>query len=312
MKYNLISADRSVSSFLRTVGESVNVQDLYEWIGEANEYLSVPSVLKQSLMFLTVEDYHADLPCNLKSILQIAKDNMPDEVLIPEEETTEDNTNDACATDGILLACDGSPLCEVPKAFYRPKPWFNPFPITYNQWINSQVYTKRFTPIRLATSTLFKSSVCKELDWENIYSSSIDQYTIVNEGLTNRKLRFTFPNGTVVISYLETNNQGVPLVIDNQSHLSAVQYYLLWKYSERMMLRGVQGSVGLNDRFQREWLRYCKQAKNEAMMPNLEQMDNIYQNTFKLLPSLKVFGNMFEDLNKEVQSSYILHKNLNY
>lgn len=311
MKYNLINGDRAVSSFLRTVEDNVNVQDVYEWIGEANEFLSVPSVLKQSLMFLQVKDYHADFPLHLKSILQIAKDNQPEECLVKETVEEETTTNEECVNDGILLACDGSPLCEVPKAFYRPKPWYNPFPITYNQWINSQVYSKRFTPIRVSSSTFFKSSVCKEQDWKNIYSSSIDQYTIVNEELTNRKLRFTFPEGVVALMYLETMNQDVPLVVDNQSHLSAIQYYLLWKHSERMMLRGMQNSVGLNDRFQREWLRYCKQAKNEAMMPTLAQMDNIYQNTFKLLPSLKVFNNMFENLNKEAISSYILHKNLN-
>jgi hypothetical protein len=313
MKYGLISADRAVSSFMRTAGNSeVNVQDVYEWIGEANGYLSVPTVLRQSLMFLEVKDYHADIPKGFKSLLQIAKDNQPSEVFcntIPE--TVVETTTTTCDVDsGILLGCDGKPLCEVPLAFYRPAPFYNPYYVNYNNWISSTIY-QRFTPVRAATNTLFKSSVCKEQDWKSIYDSSIDEYTIVNEGKTNRKFRFTFKEGVIAMSYLEDfNSNGVPLLIDNQSHLSAVQYYLLWKHSERMMMNGIQGSVSLNDRFEAKWLKYCKMAKNEAMMPTLGELDNIYQNTFKLLPSLKSFSNMFSDLSKEASASYILNENL--
>ena len=77
-----------------------------------------------------------------------------------------------------------------------------------------------------------------------------------------------------------------------------------------MMVQGIQGAVSLNDRFEAKWLKYCKMAKNEAMMPTIAELDNIYQNTFKILPSLKTFGNMFSDLSKEVRTSYIFNNNL--
>lgn len=314
MNYRLIKADRIISSFIRTTGsEDIDINDIYEWIGEANEFLSTPTVLKQSLMFIEVEDYQAPLPKYFKSLLQVAKDEYPTEVLcstteeIVEEETIENNCN---VDNGILLACDGKPLCEVPIAFYRPKPWYNPFPISYNQWTNSVAYNdnKRFIPVRAATNTLFTSNVCREQNWEEIYSSANYEYTILH----NREFRFNFKEGVVAVSYLEDFNSGeIPMVIDNQSHLSAIQYYLLWKHSERQMLRGVQGSVSLNDRFEARWLKYCKQAKNDSMMPDLATMDNIYQNTYKILPSLKVFSNMFSDLSKEARTSYIINENIN-
>jgi hypothetical protein len=315
MSYNLIKSDRVISSFMRTVGTGdINVDDIYEWIGEANNFLSTPTVLKQTLIFLEVKNYQAPLPKYFKSLLQVARDESPTELfcktaeVIPTVSTTT-TVADCNVDEGVLLACDGSPLCEVPVAFYRPSPYYNPFPITYNQWTNSVSYNsgKRFVPIRASTNTLFKSNVCKEQNWKELYSTSSYEYTILH----NREFRFTFEEGVVAVSYLEDFNSGeVPMVIDNQSHLSAIQYYLLWKHAEVQMLRGVQGSVSLNDRFEARWLKYCKQAKNDAMMPDLATMDNIYQNTYKMLPSLKVFGDMFSDLSKEASASYILNENL--
>ena len=312
MNYDLIKSDRLISSFLRTTqSQDVEISDLYEWIGESMGFLNVPGVIEQRLIFMEVKDFHCYLPKGFKGLLQVAKDNCPEETLCSTTTTTEIKEEE---TPTVLLDCEGNPLCPIDEVFFSPSPCYNPFPITYNQWLNSVSYShlNRFTPIRLSNHTLFKSSVCKELNWDEIYQSSQWEYAIVNNKSQVRKMRFNFQTGVVAMSYLrDSNTDCEPLVPDNQVFLTAINYYLLWKYSESQMFKGIQGAISLNDRAEAKWLKYCKQAKNEAMMPDLAMMDNIMQNTFKILPSLKVFKNMFSDLSAEVSTSYILNGNMN-
>lgn len=315
MEYNFISSDRVISDFLRTTkSDDIEVSDLYEWIAEAMGFLSVPGVLEQRLIFLEVKGFHSLLPQGFKNILQVAKDNNPEETLYnPKKEITTEDCIDCTPCTTVLTDCNGNPLCDVNEAFYRPKPCYNPFPITYNQWLNSVSYShfNRFTPIRLSNHTLFKSSVCKELDWDSIYSSVQFEYSIVGREDSTRKIRFNFEEGVVALSYLGDANTGLePLIPDDQRFITAIKYYLLWKHSEVMMMQGIQGAVSLNDRFMGLWLKYCKQAKNHAMMPNLASLDNIMQNTYKVLPSLRVFSDMFSSLSDLASTSYIVNENL--
>ena len=76
-KINFTKVDRVLAKVYRDLGETddLNESDVIEWIGEALEFMKVPKSHTQAVSFVKVEDHHADIPCGLEMILQIAKHN---------------------------------------------------------------------------------------------------------------------------------------------------------------------------------------------------------------------------------------------
>ena len=277
------TVDRILAKINRDMKDvEINESDAIEWVGEALEFLQVYEVMGQYVVFIEVINHEADLPENLQKILQIAKKN--DWVcgskvctVEPVEETPTPTGNcGSCQT--VEYDCNGNIISAI-----EYKPYFN-MQWQYPTWVNSHFYKNSFTPIRLSDRILFNSVVCKEDNYEDIYNSCKDEYTVV--GSVNKKLRFSFKEGLVAVAFLKAvtdEETGYPLIPDDIRYITAITYYIKWKLAQIASWNGKEGFTRIADDNERLWLRYAKQSKNYMLMPkSLDEYINITRNTFRI------------------------------
>ena len=274
--------------------------DIIEWCGEALEFLSTPYSSESVVTFLKVENFECKLPNWLKVINQIVRYNK-NVTECPVNCEMEESCNleilDLCSN-SCDTCCDGADiltqyLMGTLNTSYRPYYDMN-MPIT--AWTNSYYFKKEFTPVRLSNHTFFHTIVCSESP--DIYRNCNDEYTIV--GTTDRKLRFSFKEGYVAISYIRTAiEDGLPLIPDEVNYLNAVSYYCRWKIAEYKSWQGIEGFTGIAEREEKHWLKYCKQAKNYAMMPKgVDEYQNLLEQSLRLIPKKDAYYNFFGNLSK--------------
>lgn len=287
-----ISVDRILSMIHREVSEEAfHEEDILEWIGEAMSFLKVSPVFEQAVKIVEVVDHKADLPNNLAYILQIAK--MTNERVVTQFITKEVTPKvDKC----------GNPIEAT--CYNSIEDLFN---IDYKTWSCSSTRVNGFTPVRLTTNTFFNSIVCKEQNYEELYSNSQDEYTII--GSTHRELLFSFKEGVVAISYMKllTDPQtGYPLIPDQADFIAAITYYIKWKISESMVWKGREGYSNMLQYARSEWLRYCRQAKNWAMMPKgIDEWVNLMESHFSYIPDYNKYHRGFKSVGNGTYRSKI-------
>lgn len=283
LKY--VSIDRIFVKMGRDLsGTELNESDVIEWIGEALDFLLVPQVLVEDVVFLNVVDYHAEVPSNLHMITQIARNNdwvpttcIKAEITPEAEEVASEPCECAeCQAEAIDLG-----------------DW------SYTIWTSSPNYLRNYTPVRLATGTFFNSLVCEEKD-KSLYETCSDEYTVV--GSVDKKFRFNFIEGQVAVSYLKNSvdeTTGYPLIPDQISYITAITYYIKWKIAEMYAWSGRDGWEGKADKAEVRWLKYVRQAKNFMKMPKtLDEYQNLLEQTHYLIPNHKKYYGFFGDLGK--------------
>lgn len=326
LKY--VTIDRVFSKISRDLkGTELNDSDIIEWIGEALEFLEVPQILVEEVLFLKVKDYHVDLPSNLHMITQIAKRtnrNFTDvcKPCVPEEtteETTCETEETSCCPTEEAEVTPFSPICGTPSYLDNmPDTYVEAFlnaeeaqdicgedlntldlDWTYNIWTSSEYYKRNFVPVRLATGTFFNSIVCKEKD-PSLYLTCDYEYTIV--GQTEKRLRFNFMDGEIAISFLKNSvdkETGYPLIPDNISYITAIVYFIKWKIAEMYDWAGREGWRSKAEAAEAKWLKYVKQAKNYMKMPKtLDQYQNLLEQTHYLIPNHNRYYSYFGNLGK--------------
>lgn len=281
-------------------GSDISEGDVIEWCGEALEFLSTPYSSESVVTLLKVENFECALPEWLRVINQIVKYNKEVE---PCEQDCE--MDKACETADFDLCDDScSECCESTDILtqylmgtlntsYRPYFDMN-MPIT--AWSNSYFFQKEFTPVRLSNHSFFHTIVCSEAP--DLYKNCIEEYTIV--GTTERKLRFSFKDGYIAISYVRAATEdGLPLIPDDVRYLTAVSYYCRWKIAEYKSWQRIEGFDGLAVKTEQQWLKYCKQAKNFAMMPKgVDEYQNLLEQSLRLVPKKDAYYTYFGNLSK--------------
>lgn len=316
---NYVSVDRIFSKLNRDLkGSDFNESDIIEWIGEALDFLSVPQILVEDVKFVQVENHHGELPENLHLITQIARDRSDACFHNPEPEVREWKSAPFC-DDEEIEEHNFSEICNVPdellnmpevylEAFLEAEviqtmnpEQFNDFNLDWNYqvWSSSNYYTQNFTPVRLTSNTFFNSIVCKEKD-QSLYNNCGDEYTIVGD--TNKRMRFSFRDGVVAVSYLKNSvdkETGYPLIPDNISYITAITYYIKWKMAEHFDWIGREGWANKALKAETSWGTYVKQAKNGAKMPKtLDQYQNLLEASHYLVPKHNQYYGFFGNLNK--------------
>lgn len=300
MKYTTV--DTILSMVHRDLrGTNIHELDVIEWIGEAMGFLEVGELLEESVAFLEVKNHEAPLPDWFKFVIQIAKydkEEIEKDCYKPGEDEDidtpiEERSPDSCG-DNFLLDWM---LGEINE--YRP--YFD-MQWQFNPWTVSTYYKRNFTPVRLANHTLFNSIVCRTSPLgQDLYTPDCeDEYTIV--GTTDRKLRFSFEEGYVALSYLKTpvdKETGYPFVPDQVQHLSAVANYIKWKLSERLLWEGREGSKTLVEYYMVLWQKYIKQAKNWSKMPKtIDELQNLSEEWNSLIPRRDRYYSYFGKLGR--------------
>lgn len=310
------SVDRIIAKFHRDLGQTdINESSLIEWIGEALEFLKVPQIQEQSVAFLEVENHHAEIPNGFQMVLQIARNNewvkeeknkCTPKVIINEISDNIENNEECldcggCIDKTIITDCNGYIIENGEIVDYRPS--FD-LKFNYQHWLNNRFYKSKYTPVRLSNHTLYNSIVCKQKVDECI--GCIDEYTII--GTTEKRIRTSFQEGSIAMAYLKNatdKKTGYPLIPDEISYITAITYYIKWKISEWYQWNGRQGSESMAQDNERKWLKYCRQAKNNAKMPkSIDDFQDLLEQTHYLIPNHKKYYGFFGNLGKSQQLGF--------
>lgn len=313
------SIDRIISKFHRDLrGTNVNESDMVEWIGEALEFLKVSQIQEQSIAFIEVENHHAEIPNGFQMVLQIARNNewvkenkdkcSPENIINEITQNNEDCLDCGDCNDNMLVTdCNGYVIEDGEIVNYIP--YFD-LKFDYQHWLKNRLYKSKYTPVRLSNHTLYNSIVCKQKVDECI--GCIDEYTIV--GTTEKRIRTSFQEGSIAMAYLKNaidEKTGYPLIPDEISYITAITYYIKWKISEWYQWNGRQGSESMAQDNERKWLKYCRQAKNNAKMPkSIDDFQDLLEQTHYLIPNHKKYYGFFGNLGKSQQLKF--NMNISY
>lgn len=306
MKYTTI--DTVFTKIVRDLGiENVPEADIIEWTGEALEGINAIREKEEALAFLTVSNWSATLPSGLHNIIQIAKNTLIED---PSSYTAEPSAEDEKFSDSdtdipVCLDCQGMPYYDYDIAYYRP--YFD-LQYEYYGWMGKPSYQRMYEPVRLTNHAFFNTIVCKESNFEGLYDNTRWEYGIS----MGKVLRFNFEKGLVALSYLRTptDKDGIPMIPDDYSFLTAIQKYIGMKYLEREFYTGKKGSERRAQLAKQDWAWYCKQASNKAMMPQgIDEYENLKDQRLYFIPRRNVYQNFFGNLNqKEVKN--VMHTRL--
>lgn len=286
--YKYISLDRILSKVYRDIGmEEVSETDVIEWSGEALEFMSVVSIYEEAIAQVEINNHQGDLPFCLQIIRQVARDNYYEKKDACKEEKKEDKKIEPQPNVGCT-ECGERIIKEV-----QPDSYFNANPFMF---LTTDYYKEHYTPVRLSNHTFFNSLVCVED--VDIYKSCIDEYTIVED-----KIRTSFEEGLVLISYYRQKidpETGYPMIPDTISLISAITYYITWKYFQRLWYMGREGMSDKMQQAEERWLKYCKQATSEfKMLSGIDEHQNFMESRFNnLIPNRKQYYGYFGNLSR--------------
>lgn len=310
------SVDRIMAKLGRDIDDpNLNEVDTIEWIGEALDAVKVPCAFEQAVSFLEVRNFESPVPNGFQMILQVAKYNrdwrrggmgqlkfnigqevgVNDSLALNGQANSTPSPTPTPTIEENSCSCSATSVCDDCFTFRELQ-------IKYSPMINDPNYRQNFTPIRLANHTFFNTLVCKEIDQSPYKPDSCsDEYTIV--GTTEKKLRFSFQEGLVALSYIKTpldKETGYPLIPDDYYYINAITYYVKWKMAERYAWKGREGFISAARDSERLWLSYSRMAKNDAMMPKtLDQLQNMLEQTHQLIPNHNLYHGFYGKMGRE-------------
>lgn len=320
-KYDYVSlkvALASVGTMFK--GRTLDESDLLDWAGQALGMLKIHAASQEAIMFSEIKDHHVELP-PIHNIIQVAYDTQwckGDKNNVCERDVVESIV--ACAPEEekhlacpkyVEVDCHGyaKSAYEKPPVEYRARFDFANY---YPYWVGSRIYQERFQLVTLADHTFFNSIVCqpKNNPYNNFHhdddhrahhhghTGNKPEYTLVG-GEEQRAMRFSMREGYVGISYTRAaqDEEGMPLIPDQEYALQAVSYYIAWKIHEQDAYRHTEGAFGLAQEAKREWRHYAGMFKSNAKMPHGEgQYLALREQSLYMLPRLErpynFYGNM--------------------
>jgi hypothetical protein len=294
----MTSVDRVLSKHYRDIGEEIPENDAIEWIGEAMEFISVPSLQEQALMFSEVNNFHCNLPNHFQTVIQILKYHGHYVKVDPctpfkVKESIEEVMEKECNCPAIIDEC-GELIDESQVVYYRP--YFD-LQWEYDPFCRTKLVKERFSPVRLTQHNFFNTVIQKDRH-KKVYQNHGEEYIIVAQ----QKIRFSFQEGYVVMAYYRNaldQKTGFPLIPDEISIITAIEYYLQWKMAERKQWNGREGFANIAQQKNQQWLKYCMQAKNGAKLPkSLDEWQNLMERQIHLLPNYGVYNRFFGNRRK--------------
>ena len=299
MKY--ISLDTVLASLSRELKQySVSEGEVIEWCADALEVIQTPSVYQPAVAYEEVSQHQCVLPRHLHVILQVARNNnWTDTTTATTAAIITDPTIDVPDIP-VALDSNGTPIHEYELAYYRP--YFDLI-AEYDVLGSNSNYLSHYTPVRLANQTFFGTVVAKEVDFETIYSTCRDEYTIVDN-----VLRFSFETGQVAVSYLRQKldcDTGYPMIPDTIENRTAVLMYVRYKLKEIDFYNNRQGSESRLQKAESDWQWYCGQAKNSNFMPQtIDEWENLMRQRSYIMPQTNryygFFGQLAHDENRNL------------
>jgi len=300
MKEQYVSIQRIFANMGKFINNNnITEVDVIEWTGKALEFMKLETVFQPAVKLAEVVNYQVAMPNYLHAVVQIARNNLwvSDEVLetVAEESAVEEDTIDI----PVSLDENGMPVDAYDLAFYRP---YADHGGEYFEFGSIIARPYQFSPVRLANHSFFNSLVCKENDFDGIYATCKDEYTIV-ENL----FRFSFETGQVMISYLKQilDENGYPMIPDNVSAITAIENFIRMKVFQEDFDNNRDGAERKYMSASSDWHWYCGQAQNEDFMPqSIDEWQNLVDMKNHLIPKKNRYYGFFGALSHPEQLKF--------
>lgn len=275
------SVKRILSAINREARIDYEESDIIELIGKGLEGIGCVKQYKERVCLIPVNDHRARLPDGFHAVIQAVyrgeigeKCNPAVNTVPPEAESPEP-------------PCPAS--CDPGQYVFNPAvlDWgytYNTFSlnVNYNEW----------TPVRLATHNFFKTLVCKEDNYEDLYRPDSPEYTLTEDYLTVSER-----TGYIMLSYLAQplDEEGYPLIPDNYSYESALVSFVCYKFFARKFSEEpTQANERRMQHYSSDWQWYCQQAKNSLMMiQGIDEHENMSKQRKYLIPRENQYENFF-------------------
>lgn len=223
--------------------------------------LELPLSLEPKTSILTVTSHKATLPSDFKYLIQIVDITTP---AAADAETFLDDTTDLPEDSTWVLAS------------------------------NNSLYG--YTPMRLSSNP-FHSSIC--LDTTISYCTDCAHEFSISPNLV---ITTTLEDGTILVAYLgyAVDDNGYPLIPDDENLKEALLYYVLYRYWMEKDLMLEQGAAQRADKYLALWQVASVKAKGNITSPDINEIENIKAHWNHLVPRENKFQQFFATLgNRE-------------
>ena len=270
---------------------------MIEWAGEGLEKIrAFPAYTnkitgKDQLPLLEIEDYQARLPMDCFSVLQIAYT------------ATSDGSSGYLPMKYATGSFEGrAALSSDSNAYTVPNPVapeaslialvMNLYDLTYAQAVaklNSE------PDIASTLTTLYNNQSAITSSKSTINDQQLE-YRIV-PGYIKTNIR----TGYLMVSYyaIPTDNEGYPMIPDDQSFIEAIYWYINMKIK---YIQWTQGKVrdAIYYHAENKWQFYVKQAYGRAMMPaSIDEMESIKNVWVRLIPTINAADTFFNYIDQQ-------------
>lgn len=269
------------------------ISDMIEWAGEALEKIGAfPQFInkvsgKDGLPLLEVSNYQTSLPCDFYRLIQIYYSINELGPFYPMRYATGsfDYGSTATTSTTIEYTYPESALVSLAMSLYS---------LDYSAAL---AYINSHSNIRsLLNSLLNQTGTQSSLSTNEDLTNTTEDYTYL---INDSYIKTNQETGYILLAYqaIPTDNEGYPMVPDDQSFLEALYWYIVMKlYYPQWKLGTVRDAVYYDAR--RSWNYYCKQAYGNALMPDKGQLESIKNTWLRLVPEINEYTTAFSTLGE--------------
>lgn len=275
MIYNLEKLDRVIDKIIRDLGlgeDDIPYADFIEWIADALHHIGAYPQYIQKEETVVIENYQGLLPCDLDKMIRIKR---------------------------------GCEIKENSGGFYGGTmvDALNKAGVDYESLDPYQRFKDISVPgITRLDNTLGYDSLMTKLNHNgNLIGDPVkNKHTGLDYNINLNKITTSFERGLIEIQYqaFPIDERGWPLVPDDVSYRDA----LFWKVAYHISMRNPK--LLQNQRMQdleycrQMWSKYCGQARGNANMPNLAQLERLKAGWLSLYNRLDYESNDYKNLGK--------------
>lgn len=306
--YKTISSKEIVRKVMRDINPQGGnwIHDAIEWIGEALEHIGASAQLESKVCTLEIKDHKTTLPPDLYMVTQVGTSSRADASSLQSEiseltaqardldityKEVRDSLNEKVvkSTDGTytstLTKQDVAAYNNIAKVTDKDLRDINSRLVVLESTLMGGDTMKDVLPIKYCTTTMHAGIGCEDCD-----SGGNDCYIIEND-----YLKTNFERGMVCLGYkaMPTDPDCYPLVPDDISYKEA----MFWYVYKKMLLGGLQSPNGVRYDFAEQmWQKYCAQARNAAVFPDIDRMESFMNQWVRLIPNINRHSLMFDEL----------------
>lgn len=306
--YKTVSSKEIVRKVMRDINPEGGdwTHDAIEWMGEALEHIGASAQMETKVCTLYIKDHKCTLPADLHYVEQVGVSNYKNAESVSSEivELTKEvrglnatykdvrdtlNTKVTKSTDGTftstLTASDVAEYNNIAKVTDLDLRDLNARIVVLESTLMGGDSMQNVATLPYCTSTMHAGLGCEDCD-----NDAPNCYLIEND-----YIKTNFPEGMVCIGYkaMPTDPDCYPLVPDDISYREAMFWYIY----KKMLLGGMKKDNGIQYDFaETQWKYYCTQARNAAVFPDIDRMENFMNQWVRLIPNINRHSFMFDNL----------------